>query len=137
MIGLRVVTAEATPRVLELRGRDVFPVVHAYGTNGIIVAVEVPLARAQPWVDVTACFPTLAEAATFALEAGNAPSVPCRGAAVYQAPLAFKFLDKEPSIMHAERARRIPITWRSCSARPPAWAPSDDSQKTTGARCRA
>ena len=48
-------TQEATPRVLELRGRDVFPVVHAYGTNGIIVAVEVPLARAQPWVDVTAC----------------------------------------------------------------------------------
>ena len=55
VLGLRVVTAEATPRVLELRGRDVFPVVHAYGTNGIIVAVEVPLARAQPWVDVTAC----------------------------------------------------------------------------------
>ena len=52
---------------------------------------------------VTACFPTLAEAAAFTLDAGNAPSVPCRGAAVYQAPLAFKFLDKEPSIMHADK----------------------------------
>ena len=66
-------TQEATPRVLELRGRDVFPVVHAYGTNGIIVAVEVPLARAQPWVDVTACFSSLKEAAAFALDAGERP----------------------------------------------------------------
>ena len=49
MLGLRVVTAEEpAPRVLELKGRDVFPVVHAYGTNGVITSVEVPLARAQP-----------------------------------------------------------------------------------------
>ena len=33
ILGLRVVTAEEDPgpRVLELRGRDVFPVTHAYG----------------------------------------------------------------------------------------------------------
>ena len=43
VLGLRVATAEApSPRLLELRGRDVFPVVHAYGTNGIITSVEVP-----------------------------------------------------------------------------------------------
>ena len=102
MLGLRVVTAEATPRVLELRGRDVFPVVHAYGTNGIIVAVEVPLARAQPWVDVTACFPSLQEAAAFALDAGNAPSVPCRGAAVYQAPVGVQ-VPGQGAVDHARR----------------------------------
>ena len=108
VLGLRVVTArKRTPRVLELRGRDVFPVVHAYGTNGIIVAVEVPLARAQP-VDrrdgVLPSEPSLAEAAAFALDVGTRPpSVPCSRAPPLQAPLAFKFLDKEPSIMHADR----------------------------------
>ena len=73
--GLRVVTAESTPRVLELTGRDVFPVVHAYGTNGIITEVEIPLARAQPWWDAVAVFPTLKPAAVFALDVGEAPAV--------------------------------------------------------------
>jgi FAD/FMN-containing dehydrogenase len=70
VMGLRVVTAEGTPRVLELAGRDVFPVVHAYGTNGIITQVEVPLARAQPWWDMVLTFPTLRAAAAFALDVG-------------------------------------------------------------------
>ena len=57
VLGLRVVTAEPSPRTLELRGRDVFPVVHAYGTNGVVTEVEVPLAEAQPWWDGVYAFP--------------------------------------------------------------------------------
>ena len=34
---------EATPRVLDLTGDDLHKVSHAYGTNGIIVEVEMPL----------------------------------------------------------------------------------------------
>jgi hypothetical protein len=41
------VTMEMEPRVLELRGEDVYQVAHAYGTNGIITApCEIPLAQA-------------------------------------------------------------------------------------------
>ncbi len=39
---------EASPRVLELTGDDLHKVSHAYGTNGIIVECEVPLAPAYP-----------------------------------------------------------------------------------------
>ena len=101
VLGLRVVTAEApAPRVLELRGRDVFPVVHAYGTNGVITSVELPLARAQPWTDVTAAFPSLAEAAAFALDVGNAPAVVKRGISVFEAPIAHRFLEAD-TLLHA------------------------------------
>ena len=43
VIRLRTVTMEAEPRVMELTGEDVLKVMHAYGTNGIITEVEMPL----------------------------------------------------------------------------------------------
>ncbi len=66
VLGVEVVTVEERPRVIELRGRDVLKVMHAYGVNGIITEVEVPLAPAHPWCERIATFPTLAAAARFA-----------------------------------------------------------------------
>ena len=43
VLRLRVVTMEAEPRVLELTGWELHKVMHAYGTNGIITEVEMPL----------------------------------------------------------------------------------------------
>ena len=86
VLGLRVVTAEHSPRTLELNGRDVFPVVHAYGTNGVVTEVEIPLARAQPWWDAVYTFPSLHAAAKFALELGEAPAIVAREVSVHQSP---------------------------------------------------
>jgi FAD/FMN-containing dehydrogenase len=66
ILALRVVTMEAAPRVLELRGPEVQQANHAYGTNGVITELELPLAPAWEWVDVVATFPTLSAAARFA-----------------------------------------------------------------------
>ncbi|WFU91175.1 FAD-binding oxidoreductase (plasmid) [Rhizobium sp. CC1099] len=52
ILRLRVVTMEAEPRVLDLTGWDLQKVSHAYGTNGIITEIEMPLAPAYDWVDV-------------------------------------------------------------------------------------
>ena len=49
----RVVTMEAEPRILELRGADIQKVNHAYGTNGIITELEVPLAPAYRWAELS------------------------------------------------------------------------------------
>ncbi len=38
--------------MLEFTGDDVHKVSHAYGVNGIITEVEMPLAPAHDWVDV-------------------------------------------------------------------------------------
>src|ERR1700732_3726302 len=66
VLGVEVLTVEEDPRKLELRDRDVLKVMHAYGVNGIISEVEVPLAPSHPWCERIACFPSLAAAARFA-----------------------------------------------------------------------
>ena len=66
VLGAEVVTVEEAPRVIELRGRDVLKVMHAYGVNGIITEVEVPLAPGHPWCERIATFPSLSTAARFA-----------------------------------------------------------------------
>jgi hypothetical protein len=43
--------------VLELRGDEVFQVSHAWGLNGIITEVEIPLAPAYPWAELVVAFP--------------------------------------------------------------------------------
>lgn len=63
--GLRVVTMERIPRVLEIRGDDVQKVIHAYGTTGVVTEVEMPLAPAQAWIDAVVAFDDFAEAARF------------------------------------------------------------------------
>ncbi|MCS6854834.1 MAG: FAD-binding oxidoreductase [Elioraea sp.] len=65
ILGLRLLTMEETPRVIELRGPDIQKANHAYGTNGVITEVEMPLAPAWEWIDLVAAFPTLMDAARF------------------------------------------------------------------------
>ena len=66
VLAVEVVTIEEHPRIVELRGRDVLKVMHAYGVNGIITEVEVPLAPSHPWCERIATFPSLSAAARFA-----------------------------------------------------------------------
>ncbi len=68
VLRLRVVTMEAEPKVLELTGEDLHKVTHAYGTNGIITEVEMPLTAAYEWIDVIVGFDTFMPAARY----GNA-----------------------------------------------------------------
>lgn len=66
VLAVEVVTVEEHPRAIELRGRDVLKVMHAYGVNGIITEVEVPLAPSHPWCERIATFASLSAAARFA-----------------------------------------------------------------------
>jgi FAD/FMN-containing dehydrogenase len=66
ILGVRVVTMEAEPRVLELEGDAIQQVNHAYGTNGVITEVEMPLAPAYPWVDLMLGFADFNAALRFA-----------------------------------------------------------------------
>jgi FAD/FMN-containing dehydrogenase len=61
----RIVTMEAQPRVLELREAEAQAVNHAYGTTGLITALEMPLAPAWHWIDFIVAFPTFIEAVRF------------------------------------------------------------------------
>jgi FAD/FMN-containing dehydrogenase len=71
IIRLKVVTAEASPRVLDLTGDDLQKVAHAYGTNGVITEVEMPLAAAYDWVDVVVGFDDFLTGVHFADDLGR------------------------------------------------------------------
>jgi FAD/FMN-containing dehydrogenase len=73
--GARVVTCEAEPRVVELRGYDAHRVQHAYGTNGIITELEIPLAPAQPWVEIAIAFTDFMQLARFAETIGRTDGI--------------------------------------------------------------
>lgn len=87
VIRLRVVTMEAAPRVLEFTGDDIGKVAHAYGTNGIITEVEMPLTAKREWVDVLVGFDDFLEAARFADSLANQDGIELKQLAVIAAPL--------------------------------------------------
>lgn len=62
IIAARIVTLEETPRVIELRAEAAQFVNRAYGTTGIITALEMPTAPAWPWIDVVVAFDSFEEA---------------------------------------------------------------------------
>jgi FAD/FMN-containing dehydrogenase len=72
---LRVITMEAEPRALELRGDDVQKVNHAYGTNGIITELELPLGPAYPWIDSVVTFEDFMDAARFGQALGESDGI--------------------------------------------------------------
>jgi FAD/FMN-containing dehydrogenase len=69
ILAARVVTMEVEPRVIELRGDAAQKVNRAYGTTGIITALEMPLAPAWTWIEMVVVFDDFMSAATFGYEA--------------------------------------------------------------------
>lgn len=65
ILAARVVTLEPEPRVIELRGDAAQKISRAYGTTGIITALEMPTAPALNWVDVIVAFDDFYESIRF------------------------------------------------------------------------
>ena len=94
IIRLRVVTMEEEPRILEFRGEELARVSHAYGTNGIITEIEIPLAPAYDWVEMFVGFDDFIEAAQFASDLGNLDGVLIKLATVFEAPIAKDYFQR-------------------------------------------
>ncbi|NUB45997.1 FAD-binding oxidoreductase [Fertoebacter nigrum] len=94
IIRLRVVTMEAEPRVLEFTGEELHRVSHAYGTNGIITEIEMPLAPAYDWVELFVTTQTFREAAQFAADLGNEPGILKKLITVFEAPIAQDYFQR-------------------------------------------
>lgn len=105
VLSLRVVTMEATPRVLEMKGWDLMKVMHAYGTNGIITEVEMPLDAAYDWAEVIAGFDDYMKAVRFANLIANQDGLLFKEISTVAAPVPYdyflrhqKFLKREHSV---------------------------------------
>ena len=94
IIRLRVVTMEAEPRVLDLTGEALARVSHAYGTNGIITELELPLAPAYDWVD---CFVTAKDfdkAMSAARSLANENGLLLKLASIFEAPISKSYFQR-------------------------------------------
>lgn len=75
VLGVRVMTVEPEPRVVELRAPDAMLLHHVYGTNGIVLELEVALAPALDWTESIATFTSFDAALEFASALGSAPGL--------------------------------------------------------------
>jgi FAD/FMN-containing dehydrogenase len=75
ILAARVVTVEEEPRILELRADAAQKVNRAYGTTGIITALEMPLAPAWDWVDLIVAFDDFGDALRFGHAVAHADGV--------------------------------------------------------------
>lgn len=94
IIRLRVVTMEAEPRILEFTGEELHRVSHAYGTNGIITELEMPLAPAYDWVGLFVTMPEFAAANRFAYDLAREDGILIKLATVFEAPIAQDYFQR-------------------------------------------
>jgi FAD/FMN-containing dehydrogenase len=96
ILGLKLISIEETPRVLELRGDDVNLVHHAYGVNGLVTEVELPLAPAYEWLDCIVVFDAFERAAEFGMALATQDGILKKLVSVHAWPIPgfFKPLEK-------------------------------------------
>lgn len=85
VLGIRVMTIEPEPRILELRGPDALRLHHMWGTNGLVLEVELALAPACPWLETIVTFGSLKDALEFGDAVASAPGIVKRELAVFSA----------------------------------------------------
>ena len=65
---VKILTLDEVPEIIELHGPDIQKIQHAYGTNGIILELEIALTEFTDWVHTGALFPDYEVALRFVLE---------------------------------------------------------------------
>ena len=93
---LRVITLENEPRVLELRGDETQKVNHAYGTNGIITQLEIPLAPAYDWAELIVIFDDFMSAAQFGQALGDSDGIIKKLVSIHAVPIPSFFTALQP-----------------------------------------
>jgi FAD/FMN-containing dehydrogenase len=104
VLRLRLLTMEAEPRTLELTGRDLHKAVHAYGTNGIITEVEMPLTASYDWVEAMIGFDTFDAAAAYALALGEQDGILKKLVTIVAAPAPHDYFLRHRSLIPAGKS---------------------------------
>ena len=87
VLGVRVMTVEREPKVIELRAPEAMLLHHVYGTNGIVLELEVALAPALDWVESIATFTGFDAALEFSSALASAPGLVKKEVCFLGAPL--------------------------------------------------
>ena len=96
VLGVRAITLEPEPRAVELRAPEALLLHHVYGTNGVVVELEVALAPAHPWREAIASFDDFDAAIAFADTLAQAPGVVKKSVTLLAQPVPDLLLQATP-----------------------------------------
>ncbi len=104
VLGVKAITIEEEPRIVDLRGPDALAMHHLWGTNGLVLEIELALAPAQSWQEHLVVFEGYDDALEFGNAVALAPGIAKREVGFFSAPVCgyFKQLaDYLPAGRHA------------------------------------
>ncbi len=104
VLRLRVLTMETPPRALELTGEDLHKAVHAYGTNGVITEVEMPLTASYDWVEAIVGFDSFDAATAYALALGEQDGILKKLVTVVAAPAPHAYFLRHRALIPASKS---------------------------------
>ena len=84
VVGATLMTVEEEPRVLSLDESSIEPVLHSYGTTGILTDVTFRLVTARQWTELVVCFDDFDAACRFAAAASARRELRIRAAAAQE-----------------------------------------------------
>jgi FAD/FMN-containing dehydrogenase len=87
VLGVRAMTIEEEPQVVELRGEEALRMHHQWGTNGLVLEIEVALAPAHPWLETIVTFSGFEQALAFGNALAQAPGLIKREVAFLASPV--------------------------------------------------
>lgn len=87
VLGIKAMTIEPEPQIVELRGAEAMRMHHLWGTNGLVLEIEVGLAPCQPWLETLVTFTDFDQAIAFADEVARAPGLAKREVAFFASPV--------------------------------------------------
>ncbi len=91
VLKIKMLTAQESPRELTLTGDDLLPLLHTYGTTGVMTEVTLPLREAQDWLETVAVFDSFDQAAQFTSAVAQDSQILHRVAAAQEAPIPTTF----------------------------------------------
>ena len=106
VLGVRAMTIEPEPRTVELRAPEALLLHHVYGTNGLVLELEVGLAPAHPWLEAIVCFDGFDAAIGFADALASAPGIVKKSVTLLAAPIPDLLLAATPLLKGAMTAGR-------------------------------
>ncbi len=96
VLGVRAMSIEPEPKVVELRAPEALLLHHVYGTNGLVLELEVALAPAQPWLEAIVGFDRFDAAIEFADALAHAPGIAKKSVTLLAAPIPDLLLAATP-----------------------------------------
>jgi hypothetical protein len=87
VVSARIVTVEEEPRILDLAGNAVVPLLHTFGAVGLMTQVGLRTVERHEWLEAVAFFPTFEHASAYVTEISRDRRYRHRAAAAQEAEL--------------------------------------------------